>query len=511
MLQTVQQNEQQKLRYTYQRNGVYYFCYRVPKVIRNNFPYPSVIRISLQTRSASKAARMVKSLVEQFSDLKAYCMSKNIQQDLITHSTIFGTQTWDSGDDEADRLAAKEFREQNPKLYDPEYAIRLEEAKARNISTSLNTSTIEQPSILLSEAIERCFEWLEVRTAKGAKKPGMRPEIRRQTRNSFDYLLALIGDKPVSSIDKKDIETALETAVDLPLGNASPYNKMSAAERAEYAKKGETPEDDMISSKVVHLIYTDWHKLLSTFLVKQEGVLVSSPTEGLKPTFESQSFKPFTPHQAREIRDLVTRKLRQNQTNLSQAKSQGNIDKYQKSVDYCWLILFALYSGARKGDLMGLDFSAFKVDTEEGTGLHYVFVEEGKTTAATRRIPIHSQLIQLGILNYVQEFACLNSDNVIERRPVFKSFAKADNVTNYFRECMEELGIPKIHVETGKRHSFHSLRGTFIQNTVSNQQHKTEVVQRVVGHELNAIGITKKYIDDFPLLALSRVVESVDW
>jgi integrase len=521
--QTVLQTAQQRIPHTYQRSGIYYFCYRVPKVIRDVYSFPSILRQSLQTRSASKASAMVNSFVAQFDEIKVNCVAKKIQkgikQGLINHSTIFGPKTWDYGPDKIDleRQDAKEFREQNPKLYDPDYAILLAEAKAKVVSHTQEAQE-EEPSILLSEAIERCWKWLEERTAPSAKKSGMTDEISRQTRNSFDYLLELIGDKPIASVTKKDIENALEIAIDLPLGNKAPYNNMSATERAKFAKNGDTPEDDMIGSKSHRNIYIDWHKLFSTFLVKK-GALSSSPTIGLKPRFESKSFKKFEPHQAGQIRDLVIQKLKHNQLELSQAASKANKDKYQKRVDYCWLILFALYSGARKGDLLGLDVSSFRVDSEEGTGINYVFVEEGKTTAATRRIPIHSRLLELGLLNYVQKFKIDNNKEIdkyqrgeTKKKPlVFKSFAKADNVTNYFHESLSELSIPKVHVETGKRYSFHSLRGTFIQNTIHNEKLKTEVVQRVVGHELNAIGITKKYIDDFPLKALSKVIESVEW
>ena len=61
-----------------------------------------------------------------------------------------------------------------------------------------------------------------------------------------------------------------------------------------------------------------------------------------------------------------------------------------------WVTLLSLFSGARLNELAGLQTDDLK---REG-GIAYLNIVEGKTDAATRRVPLHPTLTALGFAKY---------------------------------------------------------------------------------------------------------------
>ncbi|UWQ99038.1 site-specific integrase [Rhodobacteraceae bacterium S2214] len=124
-----------------------------------------------------------------------------------------------------------------------------------------------------------------------------------------------------------------------------------------------------------------------------------------------------------------------------------------------WLPMIAVWTGARSNEIGQLLISDIK--TEDGVDyLHIVDEMEfqrTKSNASRRKVPIHSQLKQLGLLELVSERASA-ADPKARLFPDLKVGAKgyfSENVTKFFSPYME-----KIDIKTSKT-SFHSLRHSF--------------------------------------------------
>ena len=63
-----------------------------------------------------------------------------------------------------------------------------------------------------------------------------------------------------------------------------------------------------------------------------------------------------------------------------------------------WLPILALYTGARLNELGTLTVG----DVRERDGVRFLLIKDGKTRNARRKVPIHSEVIRLGFLDYVQ-------------------------------------------------------------------------------------------------------------
>ncbi|MBR1281587.1 site-specific integrase [Bradyrhizobium sp. AUGA SZCCT0177] len=81
-----------------------------------------------------------------------------------------------------------------------------------------------------------------------------------------------------------------------------------------------------------------------------------------------------------------------------------------------WLPLLALFNGARQAELAGLTVADVKTEPETQTPLLFVTKQTSrgkrlKTKASQRVIPVHSQLVKLGFLRYVEDVRRKAGDN----------------------------------------------------------------------------------------------------
>ncbi|MCQ8119949.1 hypothetical protein [Methylomonas rosea] len=94
--------------------------------------------------------------------------------------------------------------------------------------------------------------------------------------------------------------------------------------------------------------------------------------------------------------------------NPKMKKFAANLD----AAHYCWLPLIGLYTGARINEICQLN-PAEDIKQDSATGIHYFhFTDESpsaegvdksiKTNSSRRVVPIHSKLIDLGFLDYVE-------------------------------------------------------------------------------------------------------------
>jgi integrase len=140
-----------------------------------------------------------------------------------------------------------------------------------------------------------------------------------------------------------------------------------------------------------------------------------------------------------------------------------------------WVTMLALYTGARLNELAPLRAS----DLKRESGIHYLAIKEdddGKTEAATRRVPLHPELKTLGFIEYVAGLPTAG-----QMFPGLRPNPKGDygdRVGRWFTQVRRaELGRP-----AADQTDFHSFR-----RLVATRLREAEVqeadVAAIVGHE----------------------------
>ena len=159
-----------------------------------------------------------------------------------------------------------------------------------------------------------------------------------------------------------------------------------------------------------------------------------------------------------------------------------------------WFLLIAVYSGARRSEIVSLRPCDFKQCPD--TDRYYFVCSEGKTKAARRMVPVHRKLEEAGLMKWIGS----------GRKQIFPTAANNLNrVTDTFNSLVDER-----FNDLGERIVFHSTRHTFITKTRAAGMTNV-LVQQVIGHEKSGAGMTDRYTHTFQLKDVLPVVDSIDY
>ncbi len=135
-----------------------------------------------------------------------------------------------------------------------------------------------------------------------------------------------------------------------------------------------------------------------------------------------------------------------------------------------WIVLVALFSGMRLGEICSLDAD----DIKEEDRVPFFDITAAKSEAGIRRVPVHPTLLSLGFLDYVRH---------VKRGPLFVGVRSGgpDNNRSYifskrFATWRRRQGVDRPRI------AFHSFRKNVVASLERARIHQSEVAQ-IVGHE----------------------------
>ncbi len=191
--------------------------------------------------------------------------------------------------------------------------------------------------------------------------------------------------------------------------------------------------------------------------------------------------------------------------NFTKPIGQNSTLSYQKKLEDFWIPLILLHTGARTGEICQLRTQ--DIIQKEGVWC-FDINDEGesrsiKTAAARRLIPIHSALIELGFLEYVNQRQQANQVNLFSITPIGVEQSWSAQFATRFAKVLKDIGL------THKgRPSLHSLRHTVINKAQAVGLHENEIAS-LVGHSK---GITYgRYGKELDINRLNYVINKLDF
>lgn len=194
----------------------------------------------------------------------------------------------------------------------------------------------------------------------------------------------------------------------------------------------------------------------------------------------------------------------QNETHLIKTELINDASPLVKKADYKWGALLGLYTGARLREVAQLNVSDVR---QEGSLWYIDFNDDDenkslKTKASKRRVPVHSDLISLGFLDWVSA----KPDN----QRLFLSFsfnAKEGYGRNLGRWFNNVLLVGLDLKESGL--VFHSLRHTMV--TRLGQAGVPEpLYQEIVGHERQGVSQQVYFKEGHTLAQKQKAIEKFE-
>lgn len=159
--------------------------------------------------------------------------------------------------------------------------------------------------------------------------------------------------------------------------------------------------------------------------------------------------------------------------------------------DYYWTLVLAAITGCRISEITSLKSSNFKVSEEN---IAYIEIEDSKTIAGIRKIPIPDILRNMGLSEFIQD------KNEIFKYKMRLGKGSGNAVGKKFKRHLEEVKIE------GDKLVFHSIR-KFFNNFLMNNGVDFETRCQVVGHEINSVNI-QIYTDTIPIEKVNERIKS---
>lgn len=172
---------------------------------------------------------------------------------------------------------------------------------------------------------------------------------------------------------------------------------------------------------------------------------------------------------------------------------------YQK-----WGVLIGMFTGARLNEIAQLQVS----DIRQEDGIWFFDINDEpeearlKTKASKRKVPIHSRLLGLGLLEYVEKVKSRNEDRLLYELSYTKGNGYGRNLGRWFNEkFLPSLAIKKDNLV------FHSFRHTVVTQLLQNNA-EGPVVKAIVGHTQE--GVTyETYFKGFKIQQLKDAIELI--
>jgi len=318
----------------------------------------------------------------------------------------------------------------------------------------LETDRNQKPKTALSVAISDYFNY-----RRSEIKQHNQSEYKlREYYGFFKRLMEIWGeDQDITTIDKKDGAELRKIILRFPKRFTDIF-----------AKKGHTLMDvlnskqeyDVISPAQAKKMWSNFQQFFKWCV--EQSYIESSPLDGIEVKGKKHSIddrNPFTIEQLQKLFNCSIYTGRKYRSRCPwEAPNKGQKGIIIKDAHY-WIPLVGLFSGLRAGEILTLRIMDIRYD-DKGTVYFDINTDaEGKTLKtpeSKRRVPIHPELIKMGLVKYWQEEGNQRNqeDNLFTGVPIPKE-RPSNKYSNKFSDILSKIGVKT------EKTSFHSFRHNF--------------------------------------------------
>ena len=281
---------------------------------------------------------------------------------------------------------------------------------------------------------------------------------------SVSLIREIIGPStPISAVDFDMVQKVRGIVARTPVNRAKIYKDIALEQAIERAETDGRPVLSPVTQRSYLRALTD---ILD--LAFKKRLIPSNPAEGVSPV-KRDTIAPENkrrPFDAEQLVQFFTCEYYQ-----KCARSGPSPFQYDKDGWRFWLPLISLFTGARPNEICQLDVTDIK-QTDAGTWYFDIAImsdddaDDGerrgddrkrlKTSYSRRKIPIHTQLIRIGILSFVEGRRKSRQSRLF---PTLKPSA-AGYLSEYPMKRFRETFFPQA-IKLKERQSFYSFRHNF--------------------------------------------------
>jgi len=278
-------------------------------------------------------------------------------------------------------------------------------------------------------------------------KLGMPEKTVAEREAAFRDFISVCGDKPISAYLKSDGVKFKEVLSKTPTHRnvKKEFRGLTITQAATQAVK--MSDVKLLSSKSVNGFFN----ILTSFFTWaniHNDEAIANPVFGLNVKDAKSVRNKREPFSVDELKKIFQAPIYTGCQSAQKWGASGNII-LKKNARY-WVPLIGLFSGMRLGEIMQLT----RDDICETAGITYFSINEDqdwktlKTAVSERNIPIHPELIRLGILDFI----ATKSERLFDDYNQANSGSWSDSFSKHFRRFVKRIGVAG---------SFHRFRHSF--------------------------------------------------
>lgn len=342
-------------------------------------------------------------------------------------------------------------------------------------------STAHHSGITISQAFER---YAAERKPKPATVKGYRASVRR--------FVELIGDLDVGAITKRDIAAFKDDLLLFPKVLKSADRILTAPELIErYRDQPDVPRLSATTINAKHISGVS----VSLQWASENGYIESVVSRGVRAKGPRSSEPKRLPYTIDELKALFALPVFMDGERPIGGAGEASV----------WLPILATYTGARLNELGTLAVS----DVTNEAGIAIISIRYGKTEKARRKVPLHSEIIRLGFMDYVES---RRAEGVKPDDPLFP-FVRSNSDKEQTGPYSQWWGRYARKAVSGKRKSFHSFRHT-TKRALRNANVSKTLRDAVMGHEADdiaeAYGLDEQGIG-YEVATLQAAIEKIEY
>lgn len=310
------------------------------------------------------------------------------------------------------------------------------------------------------------------------RKDELSNKTLREWTTAVRRFTSLHGDKPITKITRSHIDQFYQALCLLPSRPGSAISELAIEEQIEWAEAQSRP---LLSPASVAKNITAIKSILDfafkrTSLIPEELRMTwQNPCNGFVGQGKKRKRKErktFEPEHIRTLFDPVS---------------------YSRATRYpparFWIPLILHYTGARLTEIAQVSLSDIKALPEAMslriTDEHDPAVPDDNKTlkndSSRRSIPIHDDLIQIGLGDYVEKLKAAGHTWLFPELPYDKGGERASAISKWFGRYRTRCGFTGDHV-------LHSLRHSFKQSGIRAGNVKESLLKMMQGHHLPDVG-----------------------
>lgn len=314
------------------------------------------------------------------------------------------------------------------------------------------------------------------------------PHSANQYQVAVRLFSELIGNRHVGQITREDAKLFRTQLLRLPatLGKGRPVHALKAIEQADKASTVKRMDMKTVKRHVTAMNrYWDWLEHAKHLDADQ-----TSP-------FTGHSF-PGTKSGKSDRDDWTAEQFKRLLTSADYRDAPGGSALR-------WLPLISLHSGMRLEEICRLR-PDHDIITENGVACFHIQPHpdgwDPKTEAGERKVPIHSWLIQHGILNLAAKRRAEGCERLFPELKLDSQWKLGGDFSRYFSRLKTGLGM-------GNKVVFHSFRHTF-RTVLESSDLRERHIDAVMGHEGGNRSEGKTYAKRVLVSKLREVVEAFE-